>query len=177
MSGDNESTAVSSSSGPEDETGRRGQMKRHRRSKGKRKKEQKMQSRTVQQLLWVGLLLLTLLLLINPWRWFVPDDAQQLFGAGRTLYWLAYEGGSRIVGLLLLLATAVWGFFLLRDRINDTSTLYATACPRCGSHHLKRTRRTTLDRLWGALGMPVRRYICAECKWQGARIDHTRLMR
>jgi DNA-directed RNA polymerase subunit RPC12/RpoP len=150
-------------------------MSRRRRSRGRKQTEKEAHSFPWAVMLWGLLLVLTVVMLLNPWRWFVVNDPQMLFGAGRSLYWLAYEGGSGILGLLLGLVTAVWGFFLLRDRINDNKGLYATACPHCGSPALKRARRTTLDRLWGALGIPVRRYICAVCKWQGPRIDQTRL--
>ncbi|MCA9982373.1 MAG: hypothetical protein KDD89_16120 [Anaerolineales bacterium] len=158
----------------EAQTAHTGQLARRRRRKNGGSNKQKRQA-PWQWLGWGLLLALTVFFLVNPWRWFIADDAQHLFGSGRLLFGLAYEGGSLVLGLLLGLATAVWGFFLLRDRINDNRNLYATACPRCGEPSLKRARRTTLDKLWGALGIPVRRYICAECKWQGPRIDQTRL--
>jgi hypothetical protein len=154
-----------------------GQFVRHKRSKGQR--DQKKQSRRNWLLrgLWLLLLLLSLLLVLNPWTLIVAEDERGMLavGSARLWHWLAYEGGSRIIGLLLLGVTAVWGLLMLRDGLNNNTALYATACPNCGSTYLKRTRRNIFDKLANIGGIPVRRYVCTECKWQGARIDHTRL--
>ena len=151
-----------------------GTLKRQKRGQGKSKKSD-IAWGTMQSWGWGVLFLLTILLLLNPWAWFVADNAQQVLGEGRMLYWLAHENGSLIIGGLLGLTTAVWGFFLLRDSLNNRTSLHAKACPHCESTHLKRLRRTKLNRLLGLWGIPSYRYICADCKWQGSLIDHTRL--
>lgn len=149
--------------------------RRERRDKRRRQRSSGLTWHTVQVGLWGVLLVLSILFLLNPWAGFVPDDARQVLGEGRTLYWLAYENGSLVVGGLLGLATAVWGFFFLRDAINNRTNRYARACPACGSSYLKRMRRTRLNHLLCWLGIPSYRYICSDCQWQGSLIDHTRL--
>jgi hypothetical protein len=152
-----------------------GQFVRHKRSKGQRDQTKRSRRGWLLGLLWLMLLLLAILLLLNPWPLFVADGGVLGVGSVRFWHWLAYEGGSRIMGLVLGGITAVWGLLMLRDSLNNNSALYATACPNCGSTSLKRNRRNIFDKLANVGGIPVRRYICTECKWQGARIDHTRL--
>ncbi len=170
----NEKEGAASELGSAPEETHHGTLKRQKRGKGRAKKSG-MTWDTVQIWGWGVLLFFVALFLLNPWRWFVVDDAQQVLGEGRTLYWLAYENGSLVIGGLLGLATAVWGFSLLRDNLNNRTSLHAKACPRCASTHLKRLRRTKLNRFLCLWGIPSYRYICADCKWQGSRIDHTRL--
>ncbi len=80
-----------------------------------------------------------------------------------------------VLGGLLLLIALVAGGFRLRWRINHTTSLWMRRCPACGNDDLRRARRIGRDRLLGLLGIPVRRYICPECRWAGARIDQHRL--
>ncbi|MCA9996733.1 MAG: hypothetical protein KDE56_13330 [Anaerolineales bacterium] len=63
----------------------------------------------------------------------------------------------------------------LRWRINRYEGWWNTHCPDCQSKELKRTHRRSFDRLLGWLGIPVRRYICADCQWEGRRIDPWRV--
>ncbi|MDX1688238.1 MAG: hypothetical protein R3248_09670 [Candidatus Promineifilaceae bacterium] len=80
-----------------------------------------------------------------------------------------------VLGGLLLLVALIAGAFRLRWRINQTTSLWMRRCPACGNDDLRRARRIRRDRLLGHLGIPVRRYICPECRWVGARIDQHRL--
>ena len=83
------------------------------------------------------------------------------------------------VAILLGLPTFTIGVFLglwrLRWRINRYEGWWNTHCPDCQSKELKRTRRRPFDRLLGRLGIPVRRYICADCQWEGRRVDPWRV--
>lgn len=73
-----------------------------------------------------------------------------------------------VLGLLL-------GAWRLRWRINRYERWWNACCPSCASNELKRKRRRPFDRLLGRLGIPVRRYICASCQWEGRRIDPWRV--
>lgn len=51
------------------------------------------------------------------------------------------------------------------DNILPVQTVHRT-CPHCGSSYLDRVQRRTIDK---AIGMfvPLKRYHCASCGWQG----------
>ncbi len=85
--------------------------------------------------------------------------------------WLLFQGGLRSFGAFVLVVTILLGSLRLRWRINQHKSWWAKSCPQCGSTHLNRIHRTPFDRLLGRVGIPVRRYICRECHWQGRRID------
>ena len=86
------------------------------------------------------------------------------------------SGGTFAVLAAVFLATALIGGALrLRWRVLHRSAWWNTACPRCSKNDLRRMQRYSRDRLLGRLGVPVRRYICADCHWRGARIDRTRI--
>jgi hypothetical protein len=76
------------------------------------------------------------------------------------------------VSALAFGGVALWR---LRERINHNAAWLDRACPQCGSPELKRVHRKPRERLLGALGIPVRRYVCADCRWRGARIDERRV--
>lgn len=76
-----------------------------------------------------------------------------------------------VPGAILLIMALVAAGFRLRWRINHNRRLWMRRCPACGSQDLRRVRRIRRDRLLGLLGIPVRRYVCPECRWLGARID------
>lgn len=121
----------------------------------------------------VGLLLAALLLLANPFpRWV----AQPAMGASLSLAQvMAYRGGSLLVGLLLLASVLALGFARLRARINRIERWQKDLCPVCGSDDLRRVHRRWYQHLPSWLGIPVRRYVCGNCQWRGARIDRRQL--
>lgn len=80
-----------------------------------------------------------------------------------------------VLGALLLTITLGAAGYRLRRRIIHNRRLWMRRCPVCGSEDLRRARRVPRDRLLGLLGIPVRRYICPECRWVGARIDERRI--
>lgn len=89
--------------------------------------------------------------------------------------WLAYEGGAEQLGVFLLVIALLAGSWRLRWRVLRHEPWWARRCPECGANALKRTHRRWYDRLWGWVGVPMRRYICVECRWRGMRIDERRI--
>jgi len=77
---------------------------------------------------------------------------------------------SDALGILILLGAIFVIVLRIRWRLLNDSRYWCDHCPRCDSSGLKRVRRHWLDRLIGALGIPVRRYRCSECKWSGLRV-------
>ena len=82
---------------------------------------------------------------------------------------------SVFLAVVFLAAAIVGGAFLFRYRINHRQSLWENHCPNCNQNELARARRKRRDRAIGWVGFPVRRYICRNCHWTGARIDHLRL--
>jgi len=79
-----------------------------------------------------------------------------------------------VAGVWALTAVGI-SLWRLRARINQHAAWWDRACPQCGSPELKRVHRKPRERLLGALGIPVRRYVCADCRWRGSRIDERRI--
>lgn len=86
------------------------------------------------------------------------------------------DNGAIIIGLPTLVLSLVGLVWRLRWRVNHYQPWHNDACPSCQSAQLKRKRRRYGDRLLGRLGIPVRRYICADCHWQGRLIDKRRVL-
>ncbi|MFN2137405.1 MAG: hypothetical protein ACK2UK_15700 [Candidatus Promineifilaceae bacterium] len=73
------------------------------------------------------------------------------------------------VGLFLILGLLVAQ--LLRWKILKNQKLCAEdGCPSCRQQELIRTKRSSTDRLLNNYGMPVYRYACRNCQWQGRRL-------
>jgi hypothetical protein len=53
----------------------------------------------------------------------------------------------------------------------QTKVRVAITCPKC-KRHLERTNRTAIDKLIGIV-IPVRRYKCMGCFWEGLRVYHS----
>jgi Zn ribbon nucleic-acid-binding protein len=79
--------------------------------------------------------------------------------------------------VLLFFALTCTGFALrLRHHARQRRRWWAgEGCPRCSEMHLKRTPRHRSDHLFGAVGIPVRRYLCGSCGWRGRRVDEQRV--
>ncbi|MBK8432603.1 MAG: hypothetical protein IPL28_15490 [Chloroflexi bacterium] len=155
--------------------------------KKKRSRRQRLKFSEVWAKLWrpgLGGLLAAVgvVFLLNPfWPYVQPySDPLQVTSPGlgdKLPHWLAYEGGAAVLGFIFIAIALLWWAFLVRNAINNTSTLWADACPNCHSPQLKRVHRHLLDRLLNLLGFPVRRYLCEHCNWKGARIDRSRLLK
>lgn len=121
----------------------------------------------------VVLLLLAVLLLANPFPRWVAAPA---VGVNLTLAQvLAYRSGSLMIGVLLLAAVIVLGLVRLRTHVARAKRLQNDVCPRCGSDDLRRVHRLWYHYVLSGLGFPVRRYVCGNCQWRGARVDRQRL--
>lgn len=92
---------------------------------------------------------------------------------GSLAAWLG--NGAIILGVPLFALSLIAIGWRLRWRINNHQPWWNDACPTCSSEALKRKRRRDFDRLICRLGIPVRRYICADCRWEGNLIDHRRV--
>lgn len=88
---------------------------------------------------------------------------------------LLAETGGILVGLPAFVVGVMLGVWRMRWQINRYEGWWNTHCPHCRSKELKRTYRRPFDRLLGRLGIPVRRYICTNCQWEGRRIDPWRV--
>jgi hypothetical protein len=75
---------------------------------------------------------------------------------------------SNLLGMALMIAGVGLLIWRTRVRVARMAHLQATSCPSCGSTLEKRHRR-----LWGrivSLIVPVRRYRCRSCEWNGWRV-------
>lgn len=116
------------------------------------------------------------LFLLNPWDTFIPFNERANSTWVNLETWLAYAGGSQLIGGLLLLASFPLGIFWLRRTMLYNDRFWRrSGCPKCGGDELRRTQRQWRDKLLNQMGLPVRRYICASCHWIGGRIDEGHL--
>lgn len=89
----------------------------------------------------------------------LPPFALSFLGEGALLT----AGGIALAGLIVL--------FVARWRVLHNQSLWAEAgCPQCHEYELVRIRRERNDRAISALGLPLRRYACRNCTWQGRRV-------
>ncbi len=117
------------------------------------------------------LCLLALILLFDP----VRETAVAHAYPSPLWRWLLVEEGLPVIGAGLLLIIVLPASLRLRWHINHHTPWWARSCPKCHSVNLSRIHRTRLDRLLNYAGIPVRRYICRDCHWKGARIDERRV--
>ncbi|MBK8904150.1 MAG: hypothetical protein IPM53_23425 [Anaerolineaceae bacterium] len=97
-----------------------------------------------------------------------------LYQIPRWLGWLAFERGALIIAGLALLGAIVLGVQVLNRWFRQRPEWqHAAGCPNCQGD-LRRVNRTTPDYLFGLVGIPVRRYKCHNCGWQGRRIHRHR---
>lgn len=153
-----------------------------RRSRRKRLKPAQIVQKVWRPALGFVLAAMGVVFLLNPFAPYVdpyttPTAIANPGLGDRLPHWLAYENGSAVFGFILIGLALVWWFFLMRNNINNTRSLWADSCPNCGRTDMKRVHRRFTDRLLGVLGFPVRRYICDNCGWVGSRIDRSRLLR
>lgn len=111
-----------------------------------------------------------LVFVLNPLALLNVRDSNSI--TSNTLNWFTAEGGSQWLGGILLLVAFPLAVVTIRQNVMHNSRLWRrSGCPKCGRDDLRRTRRNWRDHLLNRLGIPVRRYICADCHWEGARID------
>lgn len=122
-------------------------------------------------LILTGTLLLGVLLLFNPLQGVVALSKVQ----SPLVDWFVYHQGTVHLGGLILVTAVLLGLLRLRHRVIYHQRWWARQCPHCQGTHLSRVHRTWFERLMSVVGVPMRRYICKDCRWQGPRIDETRI--
>lgn len=86
---------------------------------------------------------------------------------------LAFGGGNLITGAAVSTATFLIALWLLTRSMllwRHKSWLDA-GCPRCHENELMRVERQPIDRWLHLFGLPVYRYQCRQCTWQGIRLS------
>ncbi|MCP4418141.1 MAG: hypothetical protein GY805_16075 [Chloroflexi bacterium] len=103
------------------------------------------------------------------------DRIAVLYGIPRMLSWLSYDWGAQIIAAISALGALVLGAQLTyRAVVLRPDRQLKAGCPNCQQHDLQRIGRKTADYLLNIVGVPVRRYRCSHCGWQGRRIYHRR---
>lgn len=103
------------------------------------------------------------------------DRMTVLYGIPWGLSWLGYGWGARIIAAFSVLGTLILGLQLVyRYLVLRPERQLDAGCPSCKQHDLQRIGRKTADYLLDMVGIPVRRYKCPHCGWQGRRITHRR---
>lgn len=147
-------------------------LRRVRRAKKQRRRRRSWREsapvRYLPDLLILLVLILSVVMLFDP---FTPMLDQATGSWRRFLEPLATGGLGLALGAIIFLVALAAAGYRVRWRINHMTSLWMRRCPACGGEDLRRARRIRRDRLLGSLGIPVRRYVCPECRWVGARID------
>lgn len=91
------------------------------------------------------------------------------------LSWLGYGWGARIIagisvlGMLVMAGQIGYRRFVLRP-----DWQVGAGCPSCQEPDLRRINRQNLDYLLNLIGVPVRRFKCTHCGWEGRRMQRRR---
>ncbi len=81
----------------------------------------------------------------------------------------ALNGSNNLIGAGVLGVVGIGLFMMARQRLLGNPYLWINeGCPRCREHDLIRIQRQRSDRVL-SLAMPVRRYACRNCTWEGRR--------
>lgn len=78
-----------------------------------------------------------------------------------------------IIGIKWL-ASVLGIYMLILLAIRFSGLLTVTVCPKCMSQ-LRRTKRRSVDKTIGKVSLgilPVKRYRCPKCYWNGVGLDH-----
>jgi hypothetical protein len=99
------------------------------------------------------------------------DRIAVLSGLPWWLSWLSYGWGARIIAAVALLGAAVLAVQIGYSRVVLRPELqYSAGCPTCQQTDLHRINRETSDYALNLIGVPVRRFKCNQCGWEGRRI-------
>jgi predicted RNA-binding Zn-ribbon protein involved in translation (DUF1610 family) len=103
------------------------------------------------------------------------DRMAVLYGIPWGLSWLGFGWGAKIIAAVSMIGAVVLGAQLAYSyTILRPSWQLKAGCPTCQQHDLTRINRKTADYLLDMIGVPVRRYKCPHCGWQGRRIARHR---
>ncbi|MBK9050511.1 MAG: hypothetical protein IPL78_06200 [Chloroflexi bacterium] len=151
-------------------------LHRHKKRHERRPPQESFLSRHLLELALLFCLIAGVIFLLNPLALLGRSFTENASTLTNMESWLVDQGGSQIVGGLLLLLAFPLALLSVRKGVLYNQQLWRrNGCPGCGRDELRRTNRIWLDRILNALGIPVRRYICARCHWSGARIDESHL--
>ncbi|WP_420640869.1 choice-of-anchor X domain-containing protein [Candidatus Leptofilum sp.] len=99
------------------------------------------------------------------------DRIAVLYGMPWWLSWLGFGWGARIIAAVTTVGALVLGFQIAYSRtVLRPQWQLSAGCPNCEQHNLRRIGRETADYLLDTVGIPVRRYECLNCGWEGRRI-------
>lgn len=127
------------------------------------------------ELFFTLLIIVALLFLFNPFPRLEAVVDQMNLQLPRPISafgrWLAYSGGARLLAGALVAAAI--GVISLRVRQNWVAQMAVGdgQCPQCNQTTLRRIHRKKADRLLNYLSLPVRRYKCKNCRWEGRRTN------
>ena len=112
-----------------------------------------------------------LLLLVRFWLQALASLDISIKALPAVVTWLVQDNQYLIIGGGLVLASLLF-LSLMRVRVLRKHHLWlVSGCPHCHERDLIRIRRLPNDRLLSTLGLPVRRYACRSCTWQGRLLD------
>ena len=99
------------------------------------------------------------------------DRIAVLSGMPWWLSWLSYSWGAKLLAAISILGSLVLGAQIgYRRVVLRPDKQYEAGCPECEAHDLKRINRETSDYVLNFIGVPVRRYRCGQCAWEGRRV-------
>ncbi len=84
--------------------------------------------------------------------------------------WLLAGDMGIAVALALGFLSLVFLLFARFRYLRDHSVYIDAGCPECHEQELIRVRRYRRDRIFSFFGMPIRRYACRNCTWNGTRL-------
>ena len=126
------------------------------------------------------MILLAVILFVNPFPALDVAIDGLPFGIGGFAnnlgQWIAYEGGAQLSGTVFVVVAISIVLLRVRQNVLNRQTLWSNVCPNCQAQFtLKRTHRALVDKLLNILQVPVRRYRCKSCQWEGRRIDEDQI--
>jgi hypothetical protein len=74
------------------------------------------------------------------------------------------------LGLLLFFLALLLYVVAQQRAMTNIQLQYTSGCPACSEKKLVRVSRQTADRLLGISLIPMGRFVCPECRWEGRRI-------
>lgn len=99
------------------------------------------------------------------------DRIAVFYGMSWWLSWLGYGWGAKAIAGLSILGMLVLGTQIgYRRVVLRPDWQHNAGCPNCQEHDFQRIGRETTDYMLNLVGVPVHRYRCKQCGWEGRRI-------
>ena len=100
------------------------------------------------------------------------DRIAVLYGMSYGLSWLGFGWGTGLIAAVAIVGSLILGTQIAYTRVVlHPERQYRAGCPNCQQHNLQRISRESKDYLLETIGIPVRRYKCRSCGWEGRRIQ------